>query len=80
MLCAGAAIPEPPGPAHAPNARESAAIAAVRLMKDANSLGEERDRARNVSSGPMPDGRGGVRSLTRPMRVSPTAGRRGGGA
>jgi hypothetical protein len=45
-------------------------------MKDAIAIEGRRERARDVSSGPMPNGRGGIRSLTRPMRASSTAGRR----
>ena len=68
---AGAAIPGLPGPAHAPDPRGSCRASTDAVRKDATA---DCDRSRSVSFGPMPDGREGVRSLTRPMRVPSTAG------
>ena len=49
------------------------------VMKGCDREQRARDHARSVASGPLPNGRGGVRSLTRPMRVSSTAGWRPAG-
>jgi hypothetical protein len=68
MRRAGAAIPELPGPAHASD------ICAARC-RDVDRCGDEGatakgDRAQNVSSSLVPDGREGFRSLARRMRAT----------
>jgi hypothetical protein len=69
MRRAGAAIPELPGPAHASDSCADS-------FRGVDRCGEERsaaakgDRAQNVSSGRMPNGREGFRSLARRMRAT----------
>jgi len=63
MRRAGAAIPEFPGPAHAPDL--GGLVPSLDRCGDEHGCDRECDRARNVSSDPMSNGREGNRGLTR---------------
>jgi hypothetical protein len=72
MRRAGAAIPELPGPAHAPDSCADSCRGVDRCGEE-RSAAAEGDRAQNVSFGLMPNGREGFRSLARPMRTTFTS-------
>jgi hypothetical protein len=69
MRRAGAAIPEPPGPAHASDIC-AAQCRGVDRCGDERSATAKGDRAQNVSSSLVLDGREGFRSLARRLRAT----------